>query len=240
MNKRFSEDTYQMIEESTYLQCNYQYYSLRGSQPRPESGHLSGETNEGTIDNYRGQRENAQGILPSADVSHTLSERTLMYVRQLKGIGTNLHKVVDQRTNARQGEGSREEHHVTHLHQHLQVIGKGSIVLGGNNELVTFNNVIDHSSTLYKELSISAWPMFRLFAGGCVSCCGVAAASALSFSSAVASSSAKLRFTCCVGLNAPHILKLSLASFHCSTKYGKADSRKLPMICREMSRPASC
>lgn len=43
-----------------------------------------------------------------------------------------------------------------------------------------------------------------------------------------------------VGLKAPHILKLICANFNCSMKNGKADSLILPIICLEISNPASC
>lgn len=43
-----------------------------------------------------------------------------------------------------------------------------------------------------------------------------------------------------VGLNAPHMLKLSFANFNCSMKYGMTDSRKLPIICRDINNPANC
>lgn len=43
-----------------------------------------------------------------------------------------------------------------------------------------------------------------------------------------------------VGLSAPYILKLSVARRHCSTTYGQTDSRKLPIICRDINRPANC
>lgn len=44
----------------------------------------------------------------------------------------------------------------------------------------------------------------------------------------------------CVGLKAPQRLKLNFANFNCSMKYGKADSLKFPIICRDIKRPASC
>lgn len=92
--------------------------------------------------------------------------------------------------------------------------------------------------TLYRELSISAWPMFRL--DGKVSCCW-RRCSSLWFSRFIASVESRIvLFISCVGLSAPHSVKLIFASFHCSTKYGIADSRRLPIIWREINRPASC
>lgn len=43
-----------------------------------------------------------------------------------------------------------------------------------------------------------------------------------------------------VGLKAPYMLKLNVAIRHCSIMYGKADSRRLPIICLDISKPANC
>lgn len=115
--------------------------------------------------------------------------------------------------------------------------------------------------TLNKVLSISAWPMFRFVAddendptageltppGPIVSCPFAPPGPPLSFDSLLGffddeedCASKIVLLTSCVGLSAPHIVKLKRASFHCSMQYGRADSRRLPIIWRDINSPASC
>lgn len=103
--------------------------------------------------------------------------------------------------------------------------------------------------TLYSELSTSACPIDRF--GGVEeaensdgllpsSSCFPSPEPTVKVLVLVEAEDATLGGCSCVGLRAPHILKLSFARRHCSTKYGQADSRRLPIICRDISNPASC
>jgi hypothetical protein len=85
--------------------------------------------------------------------------------------------------------------------------------------------------TLKYELSISACPMDRFGVGGRSVFSGSASVFLGSFTGGGSSFE---------GVNAPHMLKLSEASRHCSMMYGKADSLRLPIICLDISKPANC
>lgn len=87
--------------------------------------------------------------------------------------------------------------------------------------------------TLYNELSISACPIVLFEA--------VDSAGLSTDSDELLPCVSNIDFAVsCVGLNAPHILKLNFANFHCSITYGKADSLILPIICLDINNPANC
>jgi hypothetical protein len=67
--------------------------------------------------------------LPGANVGNSLAKRTLKDETEFESITTYLHKVVDERARRSQRECRREQHHVTQLDKHLQVISKRPVVL---------------------------------------------------------------------------------------------------------------
>lgn len=69
---------------------------------------------------------------------------------------------------------------------------------------------------------------------------GVGGRSVFSGSGSVFFASAAIAGDSFVGVIAPHNIKLNVAMRHCSMMYGSADSRKLPIICLEINKPANC
>lgn len=96
-------------------------------------------------------------------------------------------------------------------------------------------NCSDPNLTLKYALSISACPIDRFGVGGRSSFSFSLGGSVSGCLMSVVGGSSSLS-----GVSDPHIWKLKVASLHCSMIYGYADSLRLPMIWREMSKPASC
>ena len=70
------------------------------------------------------------GGLPGPDTLDPLREGPLVDVAQLEGVTPDLDEVVEERAEAGQGVGGAEEGDVAKLDEHLEVVVKGSLVLG--------------------------------------------------------------------------------------------------------------